>query len=317
MKTIKILAFALTSVFLFSSCDKEDDKVMDPTPQQKDIVETAQSASNLSILVAALQQAGLVDALKADGPFTVFAPTNDAFMDLLNSNPAWTSLGDIDNELLTSVLLFHVTQGKIMASDLGNTYVKSLSPVFNNNPLSLQVSVDGGVSFNGMSAPVTTDIVASNGVVHIIDKVMLPPSVVDLALNNPEFTSLVAALTRADLTTDYVSILSGAGPFTVFAPTNAAFDALLASNPAWNTLADIPVATLEAVLNYHVLNAANVQASQLSDEQQVATLGGNFTIDLSNGAQIRTSSGQTVNIVLTDVQGFNGVVHVVDKVLLP
>jgi len=317
MKTLKIFAFALASVFIFSSCDKDDDNTMDMMPQQKNIVETAQSADNLSILVDALQQAGLVDALNATGPFTVFAPTNDAFQALLNSNPAWNSLADIDNALLTTVLLFHVTEGKVMASDLSNTYVNSLSPAVNNEPLSLQVSIDGGVFFNGSSAPVTTDIMASNGVVHIINKVMLPPTVVDLALNNPEFTSLVAALTRVDLTTDYVSILSGNGPFTVFAPTNAAFDALLASNMDWNTLADIPVATLEAVLNYHVLNGANVQADQLSDEQQVATLGGNFTIDLSNGAQIKTTSGQTANIILTDVQGINGVVHVVDEVLLP
>jgi len=317
MKTLKIFAFALASVFIFSSCDKDDDNTMDMMPQQKNIVETAQSADNLSILVDALQQAGLVDALNATGPFTVFAPTNDAFQALLNSNPAWNSLADIDNALLTTVLLFHVTEGKVMASDLSNTYVNSLSPAVNNEPLSLQVSIDGGVFFNGSSAPVTTDIMASNGVVHIINKVMLPPTVVDLALNNPEFTSLVAALTRVDLTTDYVSILSGNGPFTVFAPTNAAFDALLASNMDWNTLADIPVATLEAVLNYHVLNGANVQADQLSDEQQVATLGGNFTIDLSNGAQIKTTSGQTANIILTDVQGINGVVHVEDEVLLP
>jgi transforming growth factor-beta-induced protein len=140
---------------------------------------------------------------------------------------------------------------------------------------------------------------------------------VNLALNNPVFSTLVAALTRADLTTDYVSILSGTGPFTVFAPTNAAFQALLDSNPDWNSLNDIPVATLEAVLNYHVVSGANVQASQLSDNQEVASLGGMLTVDLSNGAKLETTSSQSVNILLTDAQGSNGVVHVVDQVLIP
>jgi transforming growth factor-beta-induced protein len=146
---------------------------------------------------------------------------------------------------------------------------------------------------------------------------MLPPSVVNLALNNPNFSILVSALTRSDLTTDYVSILSGDGPFTVFAPTNDAFIALLDSNDDWNTLDDIPVATLEAVLNYHVVSGANVQSKELTDEQEVTALGGTFTIDLTGGAKIKTTSNQSVNIVLTDVQGSNGVVHVIDAILLP
>ncbi|HRZ77505.1 MAG TPA: fasciclin domain-containing protein, partial [Bacteroidales bacterium] len=231
MKTIKLFALGLISMFVLASCDKDENDPMDPMPKQKNIVETAMANDNLSILVAAIQQAGLVDALSADGPFTVFAPTNDAFMALLNANPAWTSLEDIDEATLRAVLLYHVTSGEVMAADLSDTYVSTLSPAINDEPLSLQVSTTGGVMFNGSSKPVTTDIMASNGLIHVIDKVMLPQNVVGLALNNPVFSSLVAALTRSDLTTDYVGILSGAGPFTVFAPTNDAFAELLASNP--------------------------------------------------------------------------------------
>lgn len=317
MKRLSFLLFALAGLFIFSACNDDDDDNPTPAPKQMDIVETAIATDDLSILVAALQQADLVSALQADGPFTVFAPTNAAFQELLNSNPAWTQLTDIDMDLLKTVLLFHVTNGEIMSTDLSDTYVNTLGTGANSEMLSLQVMTTGGVMFNSNASPVTTDVEASNGVIHIIDAVMLPPTVVDIAVNNPEFTSLVAALTRADLTTDYVSTLSGDGPFTVFAPTNAAFDALLASNNDWNTLADIPVATLEAVLNYHVLGGANVQSDELTDEQMVNTLGGDFTIDLDMGAQIKTTSGQTANIVLTDVQGINGVVHVVDQVLIP
>ena len=317
MKNLKVMLLALAGLLVFASCSDNDDDAPKPMPNTPDIVEKAVATDNLSILVAALQAADLVDALKADGPFTVFAPTNEAFMALLNSNPQWNSLEDIDQELLKTVLLFHVVPGKVMAADLSDTYVSTLAMGAGNEAISLQVNTMGGVMFNANASPVTTDVMASNGVIHIIDAVMLPPTVVDLAVNNPAFSSLVAALTRADLTTDFVSILSGDGPFTVFAPTNAAFDALLASNNDWNTLADIPVATLEAVLTYHVIGGANVQSGALSDEQMVTTLGGDFTIDLDSGAQIKTTSGQTVNIVITDVQGINGVVHAVDQVLIP
>ncbi len=315
MKNLKFLLAGLlfVSAFTFTSCDKDDDN---PTPAM-DLVETAVATDDLSILVEALTQAGLVSALQGDGPFTVFAPTNAAFQELLDSNPAWNSLSDIDNATLTKVLKFHVIAADIKAADLTDSYATTLATGPNNEQIVLQIDVTGGVKFNGSSSPVTTDIKTANGTVHIINKVMLPPSVVNLALNNPNFSSLVAALTRADLTTDYVSILSGTGPFTIFAPTNAAFQALLDSNPAWTSLNDIPVATLEAVLNYHVISGANVQSGQLTDNQEVASLGGMLTVDLSNGAKLETTSNQSVNIILTDAQGSNGVVHVVDQVLLP
>mgnify|MGYP001563358072 FL=1 len=296
------------------------DEVMLPILDEKDIVETAIATDNLSILVSALQTTDLVDALKGDGPFTVFAPTNTAFQALLDSNASWNSLSDIPVETLTSVLLFHVVSGKVMSTDLSDTYAKTLATGPNDENISLQIEVDGGVEFNGDSKPVTVDVEASNGVVHIIDKVMLPPNVVTLALNNSGFTSLVAALTDSRHTTDFVSVLTGDGPFTVFAPTNAAFQALLDSNTSWNSLSDISIEVLDAVLKYHVVNGANVLADQLVNGD-VGTLGGNITIDLSNGAQIKTTSDQTVNILVgdatNDVQGVNGVIHAIDAVLIP
>lgn len=314
MKYLKFPVLLLIALITFSACEKDEEEV---PVESTDIVAVASETSDLSILVDAVTQAGLVSALQGDGPFTVLAPTNAAFQDLLDSNPAWNSLSDIDNATLKNVLLFHVISGTVKAADLSNTYVKTQAIGPANRGISLKVNVDGAVTFNGDAMPTVTDVEASNGVVHIIDKVMLPPDVVTLALNNSNFSTLVAALTRADLMTDYVAILTGEGPFTVFAPTNDAFQALLDSNPDWNSLDDIPVSTLEAVLNYHVVSGANVQAAELSDGQEVSTLGGMLTVDLSSGAQLNTSSGQTANIIITDVQGSNGVVHAVDMVLLP
>ena len=299
---------------LLTSCSDDDPVIEKP----KNIVGLAVADSNLSVLVAALQKADLVSALQADGPYTVFAPTDAAFQALLDSNDSWNSLDDIPVETLKSVLLFHVISGEVKAADLSNTYVNTLSTGPNDEMLSLQVEVDGAVEFNGDSKPIATDVMASNGVIHTIDKVMLPANVVTLALNNSGFTSLVAALTDSRHTTDFVSLLKEDGPYTIFAPTNDAFQALLDSNDSWNSLADIPIATLEAVLKYHVFAGGNVQSDELSDDQEITMFDGNIvTVDLSSGAKLDTSSGQSVTISLTDVQGTNGVVHVVSSVLLP
>ena len=315
MKKFPFFALLFSLTVLFVACDKDDDP--DPEPTEQNIVQLASETEDLSSLVSALQQAGLVSTLEMDGPYTVFAPTNAAFQNLLDSNPDWNSLSDIDNAILTSVLLFHVLSGEVRAADLSDTYVNTVSVGPNDEPLSLQVMTTGGVMFNGGASPITTDIEASNGVVHTIDQVMLPPNVVELAVNNSMFTSLVAALTRQDNGTTYTDLLTGTGPFTVFAPTNDAFQALLDSNSSWDTLEDIDLATLQEVLNYHVVSGANVQADQLTEGQEIITAGGaSFTIGLANGAVVNTAT-QTVNIIATDVQGTNGVVHVIDAVLLP
>jgi len=299
------------------SCGSE--MISNEPDDEQSIVEIATDDADLTQLVGALGEAGLVTTLKGDGPFTVFAPTDAAFQELLNSNNDWNSVSDIPENVLESVLLFHVLSGEVKAADLSDTYVPTLSNGPEGNKVSLQVDVTGGVAFNGDTEPITTDINASNGVIHKINKVMLPPSVVNIALNNDNFSILVDALTDSRHTTDFVSILSGNGPFTVFAPTNSAFQALLDSNPEWNSLADVPIIALDVILKYHVVKAsANVVVGDLTNGQSVEMLNNaEITIDLSNGARITTKSNQSVKISLTDVQGTNGVVHVVDQVLYP
>src|SRR6056297_2045369 len=144
------------------------------------------------------------------------------------------------------------------------------------------------------------------------------PMLSTFATSNPALSSLVAALTRADLTTDFVGALNGDGPFTVFAPSNAAFQALLDTNPEWNELADIPVATLEAVLSYHVSTAGNVRSTDLMDDMAVPTLGGeSLTVDLSGTDVVIEGGMSNATVIVPDIQGSNGVVHVIDTVLLP
>ena len=313
-----ILMTAMLSIF-FVGCD--DDDMMDDVnpPVSKSIVDIALETPELSILVEALQAADLVDVLDdLSSTYTVLAPTDDAFADLL------TDLGLTKEELLAlpnlgDILLFHVIDGDVRSTDLATGYVKTLNATGpGGTSPDLRVVVDGSVTFNGSSVVSAADVVADNGVVHIINKVMLAPTIVDLALSNDAFTSLVAALTAADNTIDFVGLLSGDGPFTVFAPTNDAFQALLDSDPTWNVLTDIPLAVRETVLTYHVTDAGNVESGTLTNGQLIPTLeGSNLEVDLSTGAQLITGSGQTVNIIVTDVQGTNGIVHVVEAVLIP
>lgn len=309
----------LASSLCFTSCsdDEEDDvtPVVQETVLPATVVDIAASDENFSSLVAALQKADLVSTLQGSGPFTVFAPTNEAFATFLSDNN-FSTLEDVPTDVLTNVLLNHVVSANALSTSLSNGYVAGMSAGPGSTKADLYVNIDDGVTINDANVT-TADIQSQNGVIHVIDRVIPSASVVDIALQNRDCTNLIEALTRDDLTTDFVAILSGTGPFTVFAPTNAAFEDLLVELDV-ATLDDIDVATLEAVLKYHVISGANVEASTLVDDQIVSTLlEESFTIDLDNGAQIIDGRNRTADITLTDVQGSNGIIHVINKVILP
>ena len=308
---VTILALALGSTF--TSCNEDDDPV-----EENNIVELAQSNSDLSSLVDAVVRAGLVDALSDEtASYTVFAPSNAAFATFLSDN-GFNSVDDVPVEVLSNILLNHVLVGEVPSSQVATGYANTLATYANTTSnVDMFINTASGVVINGASNVVITDQEASNGVVHVVDAVIGIPKVPTFAAANPDFSILVQALTRSDLTTNYVDFLNGDGPFTVFAPNNAAFAALLTELGA-SGLADIDAATLEAVLTYHVVANANVLAGDLSEGQSVATAqGGSFTIGLTGGAKITDGAGRETNIIATDIQGSNGVVHAIDRVLLP
>jgi transforming growth factor-beta-induced protein len=309
LKFKKFLILPVLAVgLILASCDKDDDEEVMPQPMEKDIVEIAVGDSQLTTLVAALTKAGLVDALKGDGPMTVFAPTNDAFDDLF----ATLGVGGIDDlsaDVLEPILLYHVLGIEAVSSSLSTGYVETLNATApDNNNVSLLVEVSKGVVLNGNSNVTTADIDASNGVIHKIDAVLLPPTVVDLAIANSDFSTLVAAVVKADL----VDALNGDGPFTVFAPTNAAFE-MLFSDLGVSGIDDLTADQLTPILLYHVVNA-NVRSDQVVTGP-VATLNG-ATIDVVVDNMGVTLNG-TAKVIAVDVQGTNGVVHAIDKVILP
>ncbi|RAJ12987.1 fasciclin domain-containing protein [Olleya aquimaris] len=325
MKTIQKLSLLFLATFVLWSCSDDDDATQQPMPQQLNIVATAQATPSLSILVEAVVQAGLVDALSADGSRTVLAPTNDAFTAFLAAK-GFASLSDVPNDVLTQILLNHVIDGaNILSTDLAGSagYTTTLASGPNNTNLSLYWDGTSGVTFNGYADVDIADISTSNGIVHVVDAVIDLPTLATFATTNPALEDLVTALGSADSQTPspmFVSTLADAqsGPLTVFTPTNDAFDALLLElDPSGMTeLGDIDPATVEAVLNIHIVSG-NVQSSGLMTGP-VTTLGGTIDVDTSNFT-ITDPLNRVINIVtsLVDIQAVNGVVHVVDRVIRP
>lgn len=314
-KLFKLSAFVFLFGFLFVSCDESRDDVETP----KTIYELASMDADLSNLKAAIDKAGLASTLGASGSFTVFAPSNAAFTQFLADN-GFTNLNDVPNAALKEILLNHVLSNKVMAAQVTTGYFSTLAKgnASSSKNLSMFINTASGVKINGISTVTKTDITASNGVIHKVDKVIGLPTVVTHALANPNFSSLVSALTRNDMP-DFAGILSGTtnSPFTVFAPTNAAFSSLLTELNLPN-LASVPAATLENVLKYHVVAGANVLSTDITNNMNVTTFqGGTFKITTTGGVKITDANNRVSNVIATDVQCSNGVIHAIDKVLLP
>lgn len=265
----------------------------------------ASGNKDLSTLVTALSKADLVDTLAGTGPFTVFAPTNDAF----GMVPKATLTYLLANKTaLTQVLEYHVAHGDVKSTDLKNgEQIKTLEG------LNVTVSIQGTTVKINDATVAQANIAASNGVVHIIDSVLIPtnlytPTIPVLAKGVSDLSTLVTALAAADL----VTALEAAGPFTVFAPTNKAFDNLPAG-VLTNLLKPENKNKLADVLKYHVASG-EVLSADLKNGEQIATLEGqkvNVTID---GSSVKVN---TASVTQADVLATNGAVHVIDAVLLP
>ncbi|CAM4048685.1 fasciclin domain-containing protein [Flavobacterium sinopsychrotolerans] len=319
MKNVsKIRNLAVIALFAFMtvSCDDDDNTVV---VVDNTITGKAVATANLSILVQALTKAELATTLKGAGPYTVFAPTNEAFTAFLATTP-YATINDVPKEALTQILLNHVVTGAVKSTDLTTGYIKTLATgtASTTNTLSMYVNTSAGVKLNGIATVTTPDIMASNGVIHIVDKVIDLPTIVTHAAANANFSTLVSVLNRSGQP-NFITALSAIGPFTVFAPTNAAFTSLDAEL-APGGIAGVSAANLTKVLQYHVVSPANVLAASLTEGQIVTpilTPAQTFTIQLTGGAKIKDANNRISNIIIVDVQCSNGVIHAIDKVLLP
>ena len=280
--------------------EEEMEEPMEEEMDSNTIVDIAVADGRFTTLVTAVTEAGLAETLSGDGPFTVFAPTDDAFA-ALPEGTIEALLADIP--ALTDILLYHVVDGKVMAAD-----VVELSSAMSLQGQYLDIEVnDDGVFIDGAQV-IITDIEASNGVIHVVDAVLLPEerTVVDIAVEDGRFTTLVTAVTEAGL----AETLSGDGPFTVFAPTDDAF-AALPEGTIEALLADIPALT--DILLYHVVDG-KVMAAEVVGLDEVPTLQGSSIAISQDMDKVMANEAQ---IIITDIEASNGVIHVVDAVLLP
>jgi uncharacterized surface protein with fasciclin (FAS1) repeats len=308
MKTIAftVLLISLTASFAFAEGVSESESAR-PT-----VAEIAAGDERFSTLVTALQAADLVDTLNGSGPFTVFAPTNDAF----DALPEGALEGLLANkETLTEVLLYHVAPGRFMASD-----VVGMSSAETAAGSSLRIMVNDGTVMVNDARVVITDIEGSNGVIHVIDQVVLPPEemamadstgmssmdIVEIASGDGRFDTLVTAVAAAGL----VDTLKSEGPFTVFAPTDDAF-AKLPEGTVAALLGDIPALT--EILLYHVV-PGKVMASDVVALSSASTVAEQDLRIMIRDGRVMINDAE---VIITDIQASNGVIHVVDTVILP
>lgn len=311
VKNLRNLMFLFLGLILVVSCSNDDDATPAPFVPTNSIVELAQATPNLSDLVSALvKYPDLVDLLSNDGTFTVFAPTNAAFDGLLAAI-GQTSIDDIPEDVLKNVLQYHVfTSAAVEASA-----VTTGSITMANGESADLVSDANGVSIQGAQV-VLADGLGTNGIVHVIDAVIVPPSILPIvgtivapAYFNKDFSTLIAAVQAAN--TDILGLLLSNGPsdsgLTLFAPTNAAFAAAGVTD----------VNGADAVLAYHVIDGT-IMSSGLPTttgvSAEVEAIGGDIYItNAGSGVFING----TTEVTTPNIMGSNGVVHVIDKTLLP
>ncbi|MCB0398640.1 MAG: fasciclin domain-containing protein [Winogradskyella sp.] len=322
--------FKLLTVFLLvlgvTGCSDDDDN-NGPGVQTTTVVDVA-LANGLTSLAAALEATDLVTTLQGTGPFTVFAPDNDAFSALLTATGLdLNNLSAAEEALVRNILLNHVIVGQNLSStdlvNAGSGYTNVAATGPNGENLSLYFNTANGVVINGQSTVDMPNLTATNGTVHIVDTVIDLPTIATFATSNSALSTLVAALQYADTgtpTVPYINTVSdaAAGPFTVFAPTNTAFGDVLTElglSGFGEGTGELNAATTDSVLLYHIVGA-NVQSNQLTTGT-VTTLGGDITANTSNFT-LTDANGRVSNIVtsLVDIQAINGVVHVIDKVIL-
>ena len=319
MKILKILSISLIFISMHS-CSKDENE-----PQmviQKTIFEHVASSMNYSYLLYALQKTGLDDILNGAGNFTLYAPNNRAFIGYLMRR-GYSALDEHPIEALKKLLLNHVMAGQVRYRDFKSGYYPTAaSSDVNDRPLSIYINqVNMRVTLNGSSRIVQGNINASNGIVHAVNAVIPIPSLVTFVLADPNLYNLSLALTRDDLTEDFPTILNteygrAPAPFTVFAPNNMAFIDLL-NELEIDRLNLIDEPTLNLTLNHHVLVETNALSSDLSDNLTLSTLGGDITANVSDGVSLTDGNARVSKIIASDIQANNGVLHIIDKVILP
>lgn len=309
MKIKKIIKFHIIFTLLISvSCiDDDASQIIDNMPTTFSRISSSEEHNTLEQLLLETNLNDLLDS----GIFTIFAATDEAFEAI--------DLESLTIEEKTQLILYHVISSSAESTDFTNGYMSTQAIEYftgNENALNMYINVDGGIILNGVSTVTVDNIIASNGVIHIVDTVISIPDITTFVFADNRFSSLLQALTREDQP-DYVGILSSyenPAPYTFFAPTDDAFSDLLIELEL-TELSEIETDMLTSTLNTHVIAGEVFREEDLSSGS-INTLGDSFTFDASLNL-ITDLNGRDINLIVTNLHAANGVMHVVDKVILP
>lgn len=306
------LGFFFAFFLALISCSNDDDDNGGTTPPPTGVLtiyETAVSSDNLTILTEAMDRTKLDVPLNQPGTYTLFAPTDKAFTD------AGFSFDDLSNEELINLLLNHVLDTEVLSQDLSTGYITTLAKGPENTNISMFVNTEEGIELNGTSIPLVNgmDTKASNGVLHLVDTPIGIPDVGTHIVINRDFEAMEEVLVNYGA--ELIEIIQGEGPFTIFVPSVEAFENLVSTIDPGNLTPE----SIASILAYHVIIGENIRAEDLTDGQELTTANGEaLKVDLTNGARlIDGTEGPGVPITETNIQGSNGVIHMVEKVLLP
>jgi len=306
IRQLSLALAVLATIAFVSPAFAKKDYGQKSAKSKPNIVELAQSAGSFNTLIAAAKAAGLADALAGENKLTVFAPTDEAFAKLPDGTVD-ALLKPENRYKLEAILLYHVVpgtqmSGKVVGMDAAPTLLGQAAPI--------SVS-DGGATIAGAKI-VKTDLKASNGVVHVIDSVMVPADIVDLASGAGQFNTLLAAAKAAGL----AETLKTGGPFTVFAPTDEAF-AKLPDGTVETLLKPENKDQLANILKYHVVPGVKMAGDVVSADELPTALGTEAPVTVTKKGNKTTVTVGGATVVKTDLRALNGVVHVIDTVMLP
>ncbi len=320
---LALISTLLLTLILLSNCKR--DEVSGPNFEQigfnaqPSAIEFIESSIDLNQLDSIMSETGWTENILTTDSFTFFAPTNDAFQELLDNNEDWNSIADIPKAIVTDMLDYHLVKNKgYILKDTFAAFIPTQSFSDFDGPNSIFIKTEGSIRVNGERLVALQDVRVKNAVIHVVDNVVAPIDLLTIVNSHPELSTFAQIFEREPIATNINELLNGEEIFTLFAPTDSAFLDLF-TELGVNAISGIPADDLEQVLLNHFVPSSNLYAEDLVASEKLSTLLPNqeLTIGESNNIKSVRSNNRIANLVITNGQGVNGVIHLIDKVLVP